>query len=217
MISDFTQEQLRALSIPSDRPLVICDVDEVVVHFTRRFEDYLGRSGLWLDLASLALHGNIKDRSSGTPVSLAEVAQLIDSFFVDETGTLEAIDGAVPALQSLGEDSTVVMLTNLPHHARDKRIANLLTHGLRYPVITNSGPKGPAISHLAAQTREAVVFIDDSPNFIQSARDHAPHVHLVHFLHDERYARHVEPFDYVSLMTGTWQEALPHVQKLVRR
>ena len=217
MIPDFTREQLKSLQIPADRPLVICDVDEVVVHFTRGFEAYLARHGLWLDPASFALHGNIKNEATGIPVAIAEVAQLIDSFFVDETENLDAIDGAVSALQNLGNDSTVVMLTNLPHHARDKRIANLQRHGLGFPVVTNSGPKGPAISHLADQTGAPVVFIDDSPNFIQSARDHAPHVHLVHFLHDARYARHVQPFSFVSLLTGRWDEALPHVRSLLRR
>ena len=54
------------------------------------------------------------------------------------------------------------------------------------------------------QTREAVVFVDDSPGFIASARQHAPAVHLIHFLHDDRFARHIEPFDYVSLRTASW-------------
>ena len=29
-----------------------------------------------------------------------------------------------------------------------------------------------------------------------------PEVHLIHFLHDDRFARHIEPLDYVSLRTG---------------
>ena len=38
MISEFTIEQLAKLSLAQHRPLLICDVDEVVVHFTRAFE-----------------------------------------------------------------------------------------------------------------------------------------------------------------------------------
>ena len=89
-------------------------------------------------------------------------------------------------------------------------------HGLPFPVVTNSGPKGPAISDLLRRAgRKDAVFIDDSPHFISSAYEHAPEVHLVHFLHDDRFARHIEPLDFVSLRTGSWSEAKPHIMGLI--
>lgn len=215
MISEFTIRQLADLSVAAHRPLVICDVDEVVVHFTRAFEDYLARRDLRLDTTSFALNGNIRKRGTDEPVEAAQVSEMIDDFFHQHTAELDAIDGAIAALHDLANDSSVIMLTNLPHHARDKRIDNLRKHGLDFPVVTNSGPKGPAIRHLADQTREAVVFVDDSPGFIASARQHAPAVHLIHFLHDDRFARHIEPFDFVSLRTASWDEALPHIKRLI--
>ncbi len=217
MISEFTIAQLAKLSLAQHRPLVICDVDEVVVHFTRAFEGYLEARELWLDTSSFALNGNIRRKAGGEPVASGLVAELVDDFFHQHTAELDAIDGAIAALHDLARDSSVVMLTNLPHHARDKRIDNLQKHGLDFPVVTNSGPKGPAIRHLADQTREAVVFVDDSPGFIASAREHAPEVHLIHFLHDDRFARHIEAFDFVSLRTGSWDEALPHIKTLIGR
>lgn len=216
MIPEFTIRQLSELSVSSDRPLVICDVDEVVVHFTRAFEDYLAKRGMWLDTSSFALNGNIRHKSTGALAASEAIATLIDHFFEQHTAELDAIDGAIEALQELARQSSVVMLTNLPHHARDKRIENLRKHGLEFPVVTNSGPKGPAIRHLADQTSAAVVFVDDSPGFITSARQHAPDVHLVHFLHDERFARNLEHLDFVSLRTGRWDEALPHIKALIR-
>lgn len=215
MISDVTIAQLGQLSLSNHRPLVICDVDEVVVHFTRALEHYLSFRDMRLDTSSFALNGNVRRKGTDEPVANEAVAELIDDFFHQHTAELDAIDGAIAALHDLARDSSVVMLTNLPHHARDKRIDNLRGHGLDFPVVTNSGPKGPAIRHLADQTREAVVFVDDSPGFIASARQHAPEVHLVHFLHDERFARHIEPFDYVSLRTASWDEALPHIKRLI--
>jgi hypothetical protein len=215
MIQDFTRSQLEELSLEKDRPLVICDVDEVVVHFTRAFEDYLAERTLYLDTSSFALSGNIRQRESDAALAQDQTMQLIDGFFAERTAELDAIDGAVESLMTLAETAHIVMLTNLPHHAREKRIANLRKHGLDFPCITNNGPKGPAISHLAADRNLPVVFIDDSPNFIASSHQHAPDVHLVHFLHDERFARHHTPFPFVSLTTGSWREALPHIQKLV--
>jgi hypothetical protein len=214
MISDITLDQIGSLRL-SARPLVICDVDEVVVHFTRDFETYLDARGLWLDAASLALTGNIRHRASQQPATDDHVAGLIADFFDERTLHLEPIDGAIESLLHIGEAADVVMLTNLPHTAGDKRRENLSGHGLPYPVITNSGPKGPAISKLARLAGQTTVFIDDSPAFIASAYDHAPGVHLVHFLHDERFARHIEPIDFVSLRTATWSEAKPHVLDLI--
>ncbi len=107
------------------------------------------------------------------------------------------------------------MLTNLPHAAAEDRRSNLKGHGLSFPVVTNSGPKGPAVKALAGLAQGPAVFIDDSPGFLASAREHAPDVHLIHFLHDDRFARHIEPLDYVSLRTHSWAEVKPHASLLI--
>lgn len=214
MISEITMRQLERVSF-TGRPLVICDVDEVIVHFTRGFESWIAGHGLWLDTSSFALNGNIRCHSTGEPAPDARVGQLISDFFEEQTRHMEPIDGAIDALLHIGESADVVLLTNLPHTAGDYRRENLKGHGLDFPVVTNSGPKGPAILDLAGRAKSRAVFIDDSPSFISSARDHAPDVHLIHFLHDERFARHIEPLDYVSLRTASWSEARPHILSLI--
>ena len=215
MISETTLAQLADLSL-TGRPLVICDVDEVVVHFTRDFEAFLGQRGLWLDTSSFALNGNVRNSTGNHPVPNDEVGELIDVFFAERTLHMEPIEGAIEALLHIGGAADVVLLTNLPHSAGEDRRRNLAGHGLPFPVVTNSGPKGPAIRQLATRAGAATVFIDDSPSFITSAFEHAPDVHLVHFLHDERFARHIAPFDYLSLRTGLWSEARPHILDIVR-
>lgn len=214
MISEPTLAQLAGLSL-TGRPLLICDVDEVVVHFTREFEDMLAAMDLWLDTSSFALNGNVRHRSDNSPVANELVADLIDRFFAERTLHQPAIEGAVDALNHIAETADVVLLTNLPHSAGDDRRRNMAGHGLPFPVVTNSGPKGPAIRQLANLAGATTVFVDDSPSFIASAYEHAPDVHLVHFLHDERFARHIAPFDYLSLRTGSWSEARPRIIDLL--
>jgi hypothetical protein len=143
------------------------------------------------------------------------VSDVICDYFRERTKTMEPIDGAVEALLELNTRANVVMLTNLPHEQGDDRRENLRGLGLPFPVITNSGPKGPAIVDLAKRAAGPVVFIDDSPNFISSAYEYAPHVHLIHFVQDQRFEPLIERFPYVSLRTDTWQEALPHIHKLL--
>jgi hypothetical protein len=215
MISETTLAQIASLQLRPKRPLVICDVDEVVVHFTRDFEDFLLERGLLLDPSRMLFSGNIRFEKSQEFLSAEESEDVVVQFFEERTLNMETIDGAVESLHSIGKSADVIMLTNLPHEAGDDRRANLAGHGLNFPVITNSGPKGPAIRKIAAQISAPVVFIDDSPGFITSAFHHAPDVHLIHFLHDERYARLVAPLDFVSLRTDTWDELHPHVLKLI--
>ena len=45
-----------------DRPLLVLDVDEVVLEFIRPFTGYLGTLGLELQPDSFRLHGNIVDQ-----------------------------------------------------------------------------------------------------------------------------------------------------------
>jgi hypothetical protein len=215
MISDETTAQLAELKIAAHQPLLICDVDEVIVHFTRDLETYLEAQELKLHASSLALTGNIRRIADDVPISTEAVANLIDRFFADRTLHMEPIQDAVEALHAIAQQATVIMLTNLPHFARSDRLANLASHGLEFPVITNSGPKGPAILDLASRTTKPVVFVDDSAGFIQSAYDHAPHIHLIHFLQDERFAVHTPHFDFVSLRTDAWSKALPHILELL--
>jgi hypothetical protein len=215
MISELTLAQIANLQLRSSRPLVICDVDEVVVHFTRDFEDFLDGLGLWLDTSISLFSSNIRNQKTRILLSPEEIEKTVVQFFAERTLDMQTIEGAVEALHSIGKSADVIMLTNLPHEAGDDRRANLAGHGLNFPVVTNSGPKGPAIRKIASQVLAPVVFIDDSPGFITSAFHHAPNVHLIHFLHDERYARLVAPLDFVSLRTDTWQEMHPHVLKLI--
>lgn len=215
MISDFTQAQLAELTVDAARPLIICDVDDVVVHFLRGFDAMLADLDHVLEANSFALNGNVLHRTTRVEMPQPEVSKLVDDFFDLKTEFMEAIDGAVDSLLELSEQASVVMLTNLPHTAREKRIRNLSMHGLPFPVITNSGPKGPAIRDLADRTSRAVVFVDDSPSFVQSSFEHAPHVKIVHFLHDQRFAKLHKPFEFVSKTTGDWLSARQHISELI--
>ena len=211
------QAPARHPPLPRDpsRPLIICDVDEVVVHFLKGLEDFLDQRGLWLDPASFALNGNIRRKAGNDALNGSEIGPLLMDFFAARTRHLDAIPGAVPALLGLAEVADIVMLTNLPGQFRVDRIANLAGHGIDFPVITNEGPKGPAIATLAADRRAPVIFIDDNHGYLASARDHRHDVHLVHFLQDERFARHVGHFDYMSLRTDNWADAEAHMLRLL--
>jgi FMN phosphatase YigB (HAD superfamily) len=215
---ELTATQIAELRLEPGRPLVICDVDEVIVHFTREFEEFLETHGMWLDTSTWErLNACVRRKAGKQLVGAQETERIVHLFFAERTRHMKAIPGAVEAILDISKLADVVMLTNLPHEAGQHRRENLAAHGVNFPVVTNSGPKGPAIREIASKATAPVVFIDDSPGFITSAFHHAPHVHLIHFVQDERFAQIFEPLDFVSLRTGDWLEAAPHVMRLIAR
>lgn len=215
MLAAITENQIHALTIDAGRPLVVCDVDEVVLHFLRDFEDFLGGNDLWLDPASFALNGNVRRREGGEPVSTAELGELIMRFFAERTRHMQPVAGAHEALTSIADAAQVVLLSNIPEAYQDDRAANLADHGFNFPLVVNRGPKGPAVKAMADGHRASVVFIDDVPSYIASVAEHCPAANLVHFLQDHRFGRFVERFDFVSLRTDNWPEAHAHIAGLL--
>ncbi len=202
-----TKRQVANLALRRDAPVVICDVDEVVLHFVRGFERWLKGRDLWLDPASYEFEGNVRRKADNGAISDTELNRLLEDFFHAHIGALEAIEGAQAALERLNGEAQVVLLTNLPHVFHQARKRNLERHGMAYPLITNSGPKGPAVRAISEKSAEAVVFIDDYPDFLESAKAHQPEAELVHFLHDARLAPHARQVKGARARVSCWRQA----------
>ncbi len=206
-MDDETKRQVAHLALRRDVPLIICDVDEVVLHFVRGFERWLKERDLWLDPASYEFEGNVRRRADNRAISDTELSRLLEDFFHARIGALEAIEGAQAALEALAGEAQVVMLTNLPHVFYQARRRNLERHGMAYPLVTNSGPKGPAVRAISEKSSEPVVFIDDYPAFLESAKAHHPDAELVHFLHDPRFAPHARQVEGARARVNCWDQA----------
>ena len=214
MMNTHTHIEIKSLNI-EPRPLIICDVDEVVVQFVAAFERYLADHGLRLDARSFTLFGNVKRSADNAQIEDAEVADHVRTFFAAEASRLDLVPGALEALNALRESAQIVLLTNIPNDYLEARLSNLRGHGLHDPVVTNQGPKGPAVASLAAAAAAPVLFLDDSPNNIRSVAREAPHVHIIHFMADRRYLRLAEPIEGVGLLTSDWAEAKSFVEATI--
>ena len=215
MIDPITKSQISVLELNAARPLVICDVDEVVMHFLRGLEEFLDENGLWLDPASFALNGNIKYKNSHTPLPGSEIGGTLEQFFKERVGSLDPIDGAADALSKFSEHADVIMLTNMPDAYRGERIDNLRDHGMVYPVVSNSGPKGPSVRHIAEMIERPVVFIDDTPSNVNSVTEHASSVHVLHFMQDQRFRRHLPEMTQILASVDNWDDGTAHVLRAV--
>ena len=59
-LGESIRTQIDELSLDSNRPLLLCDADEVLFQFVRGLERHLETQGFHLDLISFSLFGNIK-------------------------------------------------------------------------------------------------------------------------------------------------------------
>ncbi len=195
--------QLEALQLDPSRPLIISDADEVLLKFMQRVEVYLDSIGLWIDLQNFGLTNNIKSKQTNEPV---KIPSLIDDFFAAETPNIDAADGAAASLKSLSEKAQIMVLTNLPAAHKQARIDNLKGHDMDYPVVVNSGLKGPAVKWLADKIDGPVFFLDDIPHNVNSVAEDAPDVHCIHFIADTRLQKLIDKADGATARFDTWAE-----------
>jgi hypothetical protein len=203
------------IRLDAERPLIICDADEVLVQFVAGLDRYLERQGLYLDLTSFRIHGNVRRRETKEPVADETVSELLAAFFDSETRRLDAVPGAADALAKLSSRAQVVILSNLPDTSRDARIQNLTAHGMAYPVIAGKGPKGHVVKRLTEGFLGPVVFIDDLPPHIASVAGETPHAHRLHFVADARLARLIPKAPDAHARIDTWPEAAEWIVSVI--
>jgi len=201
--------------IARGRPLVIVDADEVILQFVAGFDRFLRERGLFLDLSSYRLHGNVKHLDDRTPVLDVEVTALLEEFRSD-LDWLEAVEGAQDALATLAGLSSIVVLTNISPAQAGPRIRNLMTLGLDLPLVANSGLKGPAVRDLANRAGARAFFIDDIPQQLASAAEHAPNVVRVHLIGDERLKPLLAPSPHAHHYAEDWASAEAFIREQLK-
>ncbi|WP_157015294.1 hypothetical protein [Mesorhizobium xinjiangense] len=201
-----TLRQIEALSLDT-RPLLVLDVDDVVLEFIRPFPRFLAANGYELRLESFRLNGNVRDRATGKPAPREQVGELLGAFFDAQAEWQTLTDGVADTIAGFADDAEIVMLTAMPHRHRAIRRAHLDRLGLHCPLVTTEMAKGPAIRRLRGQSDRPVAFVDDLPHNLVSARDSVFDAHLFHLMADNSVrALLPQPPDDV-VMLDNWRKA----------
>ncbi|MSP83458.1 MAG: hypothetical protein EXQ94_11160 [Alphaproteobacteria bacterium] len=196
--------QIAEIALAPDRPLVLCDADEVIFDFMTAFEASLARDGLYYTWSEFKLNGNIRRIDDDRPV--ANVRALVEDFFAASTRDLGVIEGAREGLVAIAKLAQVVVLTNLPIANRGDRRVALSRIGLNFPVVANLGSKGPPVRALAARVAGPVYFIDDSPSHHADVAEQANHVRRLHFVGHARLAGLIGQAPASHYRAATWPE-----------
>ena len=207
-----TARQIAELALDT-RPLLVLDVDDVVLDFIGPFMKYLEGQDHELALKTFKLNGNIKNRTTGVMADQDAVRTMIAEFF-DAQATWQTIaEGAGPAISRMAGAAEIVMLTAMPHQFRAIRRAHLDTLGLSYPLVTTEAPKGPALRSLRGKTNRPVAFVDDIPHNHQSVLDAVPDAHAFHLMSMPELRDLLPPLPQGVEFVQNWAEAEPKIAK----
>jgi hypothetical protein len=197
--------------VVAGRPLIVVDADEVLLRFVDGFDRFLRRRELFLDLASYRLHGNVKRLDDRTALLDVEVTALLDEFRGD-LDWLQPVEAAQEVLTALSVRSGVVVLTNITASQAVARARNLAALGLDFPLVANSGLKGPAVKSLAQRAQAPAFFIDDIPQHLASSAESAPEVIRIHLIGDARLKPLLPPCALAHLYAEDWRAAGAFIQ-----
>jgi hypothetical protein len=205
--SQDTAAQMAALGHNPARPLILCDADEVLLTFLAAFENFLHGRGLYYAWRSYALDGNILECGSKIALAMAKVRALIEEFYADHADTLKPVSGAPEALKRLSARADIVILTNIWQKYRLARQTQLASYGLPFPVVSNSGSKGPSVAWFAERSDAPLYFIDDSARHHSSVARHAAAAVRIHFVAERRLAGLVGPAEDCNYRVDSWASA----------
>lgn len=189
------------------RPLIVSDVDEVVLEFLTPFKLFLESRQHRLLPRSFRLTGNIVDLQNGEAASESAVEILLDAFYDAQEQWQTPAALVINTLAELSAEADIVFLTAMPPRHAAKRRALLDALALPYPLLASENPKGPLVEQLHGGRELPVVFIDDILHNLHSVRDHAPSCLLVNLMANAEF-RALAPVPDVGIHSAAdWTEA----------
>lgn len=200
-----------------NRPLLISDCDEVILHFITHFAQWVEETAdLTFDLDAPGFAGALKSRD-GRIVPEERVWPLLDLFFEGEMHRQNVVSGAAEALVEIGRHADIVILTNIGDEYQANRVAQLAAFDIRHRVLCNRGGKGRPVQELIAEMQpSAAVFVDDLSVHHRSVAEHAPDVWRLHMIAEPRLAAGTPAAPDAHARIDDWSEALPWILEKLR-
>ena len=211
-----TKKQIDSLRIADDMPLFICDADEVILYFARHFRSFLNYHGWNLNLSGYRLDNAISHIKHGYQADKTVAQSLVKKFIKTETLNQKPTREAKETLEKISHIARIVILTNVPDYAHELRQQNFDSLGLKYPIISNSGPKGAAIRYLVKDKSLPYFFVDDSPFQIESAIKENPKLISIHFSACSLVSNILPVVSHASYSPKTWAKVFSIVKKEIR-
>ncbi|MFT4182804.1 MAG: hypothetical protein QM636_12920 [Rhizobium sp.] len=200
-----------------DRPLIVCDVDDVVLHFFAPFLSFIEAEGHEFLPRSFRLTGNIVSKASGIAVEEKEVQRLIEAFFEAQEQWQTPLDRVIDTLSAFSKDADIAFLTAMPPQFSAQRRRLLDRLGLTYPLLASLQPKGPILRALHGNRSLPVAFVDDMAHNLHSVRDHVESCLLINLKPDSVVHRMAPAAAADIAQTSDWSQAASLIQSHIAR
>lgn len=189
------------------RPLIVCDIDEVVLEFITPLQAFLRANGHDFIARAYRLRGNIISVADGVEIAQEKISELLEAFFLSQHDWQTPAEHAVETLHSLAGEADIVFLTAMAPRHKAIRRALLDSFDLPFPLIATEDAKGPVVDRLHNRRALPVAFLDDIERNHLSVQTHVPDCLLVSLMANrELRALAPAPGDGIVLATG-WTHA----------
>ena len=201
-----TYPELISYKIKKDKPLIVCDADEVIFDFMYSFEKYLHAKSLYFNWKSYALEGNILNNKNEA-LNKSQITDTINNFFMHETESMSLVEGAANSLKILSKQNSIIILSNIPFKFYEKRRIALKKCGINFPFFANTGPKGKAVKYLSDIHKGKIWFIDDSPYQIKSVKLEEKNVNTILFVGNSKLEALIKSKNkYCDHFSNKWED-----------
>ncbi|MEE4154476.1 MAG: HAD family hydrolase [Erythrobacter sp.] len=197
-----------------NRPLIICDCDEVLLHMVAHFKQWLEEEeGIDFQLEGASFSEALRWQKSGELLEQTDIWRMLGLFFDTQMHRQTPIAGAVDAIATLSDHAEVVILTNLVDERRERRAQQLAQFGINAQVYTNQGPKGPALARIIERHDPShAIFIDDLSQHHASVKEVSPKTIRLHMCGEPMIADHIEcahKRGFADARMDEWGAAVP--------
>jgi hypothetical protein len=196
-----------------DRPLIVCDIDEVVLEFLSPLTRFLRSHDYDLLPRSFRLHGNIVSLLDGAEMDRDEFDRFHEIFFETQDLWQAPAERAVETLHALAADADIVFLTAMPPRHHEVRRKLLDRFDLCFDMIASEQPKGPIVAALHDRRELPVAFIDDIQRNLLSVADHVPECLLLNMMANADFKPFAPPPTGTIVQASDWS----HAAELMRR
>lgn len=202
----------------SDKPLVVCDIDEVVLEFVAPFMAFLESHGHELRTDSFRLTGNIYFKETGEAIEHTMVSGFLERFFGEHDSWQNPVEGALDTLAGVQAEhqADVVFLTAMPprHHGRRRTLLD--KYGFSQPMIATEDAKGEAVAALMRHhPQRPVAFIDDLPPNHVSVLEAVPGALGLHLMAYRALAPHLPPMPEGVTSVENWPAAAAAISEFL--
>jgi hypothetical protein len=193
----------------TNRPLIISDCDEVLLHMVAPFRDWLDEvHDIDFAIDTHDWSKALTRRSDKSPIEPAIIWQMLGGFFDTEMHRQKPITGAIETITKLSEIADIAILTNLQDHRNTDRAVQLKAVGIDAPIYTNQGPKGDALARIVAEYKPSVtVFIDDMAGHHESVGSVQSEVWRLHMIGEPMMAPHFPAAPHAHARIDNWADA----------